>query len=279
MSTSPQTTARTGEQTGRRRRDMGGYAVLDLGTVRTRSLTSGTFAIAERLSAVPAGAPGTTAPSGLRWPIRHGVVADPAACRRLVDIVLYDARLAGTWPLERILVGVPVAATASERRSLRTAVIEAAECPVVLVEEPLAAAVGAGLDVTDPRPCLLLDVGAGVVEAVVIHDGAITDAVALQLSATTRAGLPWPTVDSVVRMTAGLLHRMPAHLRATVRDGGLIVTGGGAGQTRLLNRLRSTLRMPVRVASEPAHATVYGLTHLCRQPGLTARLAQGSRGS
>ncbi|WP_084965078.1 rod shape-determining protein [Thermoactinospora rubra] len=267
-----------------------GYAALDLGTARTRSFCWGAPAIADRSSAVPARTPATSPTSSappqaaapgpgseppgadLIWPIRHGMVADPAACQRLIRDVLADASLVGSWPLRRILVGVPVAATPGDRGALRLAVSRAAGCQAVLVEEPLAAALGAGLDVTDPRPCLLVDVGAGIVEAVAIRDGAVADAVALQL-VTSGAGLPSYAIDSVAHMTAELLRGLPARLRSTARAAGLTVTGGGAQQAALLRRLRDALPMPVTVAAAPAHATIRGLTRLCLQPALAARLA------
>lgn len=254
-----------------------GFA-LDLGTVRTRTLSWDGFAIADRLSAVPAGPSGAcVSTAGLTWPIRRGMVTDPAACQRLVHAVLHDARQSGAWPPERLLVGVPVTATPSDRRALRIAVLEATGCGVMLVDEPLAAALGAGLDVTDPRPCLLLDVGAGIVEAAVIRDGAIADAAALRLSAVPRPGLPADPVDGVVQMTAGLLGRVPYRLRPAARDNGLLLTGGGARQARLLHRLRAALRMPISTAPEPAHATIRGLMRLCEQPALAARITARGR--
>ncbi|SDQ89436.1 MreB/Mbl protein [Thermostaphylospora chromogena] len=255
-----------------------GYAALDLGTARTRSLGAGGAAIAERPSSVPADARGaSTDGAGSLRPLRHGVVVDQAACNRLVRLVLRDIGLSEAWPLERVLVGVPVAATSSNRQAVRTAVHAVAGCEVTLVEEPLAAAVGIGLDVTDSTPRLLLDVGAGIVEAVVINAGAITDARALQLSATTKEGVPSYAIDSVVTMTSMLLRDVPAHLRPAVRDTGLAVTGGGAAQPRLLRRLRTALRIPVHPAPEPAHATIRGLTRLCRRPSLADRLAGRGR--
>ncbi|MFI6787383.1 rod shape-determining protein [Nonomuraea sp. NPDC050383] len=255
-----------------------GYVALDLGTSRTRWLSASACVVADRPSAVPSGvgAPGWGSAGPVR-PIRHGMVADPGACLRLVDLVLRDARPPDGRPLERAMVGVPVAATPSDRRAVRAAVAEAAACEVTLVEEPLAAAVGAGLDVTDPRPCLLLDVGAGIVEIVAIRDGAITDAAALQLSATTGAGLLPYALEGVVEMTAGLLRRLPACLRATARGNGLLVTGGGAQQGQLLHRLHTALRMPVTAAPHPAHATIRGLTRLCLQPALAAGIAARGR--
>ncbi|GAA3428859.1 rod shape-determining protein [Streptosporangium sandarakinum] len=247
-----------------------GFVALDVGTARTRSVSSGGCAIADRPSAVvgrPSGVPGPVRP------VRHGVVADPAAYLRLVRLVLLEARWSGAWPPERVLTGVPVAATPDDRRVVSAAVAEVAGCEATLVEGPLAAAVGAGLDVTGPRPCLLLDVGAGLVEAVVIDGGVITDAAVLQLSATTGTGLPLYALDGVVDMTAGLLRRLPGRLRSA----GLVVTGGGARQERLLERLRAALRVPVGAAPEPEHATIRGLVGLCPQPVPAARTTARGR--
>ncbi|MEW9550703.1 rod shape-determining protein [Nonomuraea sp. NPDC050783] len=243
------------------------FVALDLGTARTRALAVGGHAIADRPSAVLGRSSAGAGPEVVR-PLRHGMVADPGACLRLVRLVLRDTRLHDGRPPARVLAGVPVAASPSDRRAVRAAVAETAGCEVTLVEEPLAAAVGAGLDVLDPRPCLLLDVGAGIVEAVAIGDGAVLDAAALQLSATTEAGLAAYALEGVVAMTAGLARRGPA-----ARARGLVVTGGGAHQELLLRRLRAAVRLPVSAAAQPQHATVRGLMRLCLQPSLASGLA------
>ncbi|NRQ33832.1 hypothetical protein HII36_18525 [Nonomuraea sp. NN258] len=252
------------------------FMALDLGTSRTRSLALGGHAIADRASTIVRRSSAADGPDVV-WPIRHGMVADPGACLRLVRLVLQDTCLYDSRPLERVLAGVPVAATASDRRAVRVAVAEIAGCEVGLVEEPLAAAVGVGLDVLDPRPRLLLDVGAGIVEAVAIEGGAVIDAAALQLSATTGAGPAAYALDGVVDMTAGLLRRLPAAARPAARERGLVVTGGGGQHEVLLRRLRTALRLPVSVATQPQHATVRGLMRLCLQPALAAGLTPLAR--
>ncbi|MFF0327714.1 rod shape-determining protein [Nonomuraea angiospora] len=243
---------------------------LDLGTARTRSLALSGHAIADRPSVIMGRASGV---AEVVRPIRHGMVADPGACLRLVRLVLRDIRLYDGRPPARVLAGVPIAASPSDRRAVHAAVSEIAGCQVTLVEEPLAAAVGVGLDVLDPRPCLVLDVGAGIVEAVAIGGGAAVDAVSLQLSATTAAGLPPYALESVVDMTAGLLRRLPAASRSR----GLVVTGGGARQEQLLSRLRAALRLPIDVAPQPQHATIRGLMRLCLQPALADGLGLRAR--
>ncbi|MEU7837217.1 MULTISPECIES: rod shape-determining protein [unclassified Nonomuraea] len=247
------------------------FVALDLGTARTRSLSLSGFAIVDRPSSVTRPPAGSGLAAAL-WPVRHGMVADPDACRRLVQRLLQDAQVSGSRP-RWVLAGVPVAASPGDRRAVRAAVAEAAGCEVGLMEEPLAAAVGAGLDILDSRPCLVLDVGAGIVEAVAIADGAVTDAVALQLNATTGEGLVSYALEGVIEMTAGLVRRLPAASRPAARERGLTVTGGGAHQEQLLARLRAALRLPVTATHQPQHATIRGLMRLCLQPALTAALA------
>ncbi|WP_043625766.1 rod shape-determining protein [Nonomuraea candida] len=246
------------------------FVALDLGTARTRSLATGGHAIADRPSAVagrPAG--GSDRADPVR-PIRHGMVADPGACLRLVRLVLRDTRLYQDRPPERVLAGVPFSASPSDRKAVRAAVSEVAGCEVTLVDEPLAAAVGVGLNVLDSRPCLVLDVGAGIVEAVAVRDGAVVDAAALRLSATTGTGLVSYALEGVVDMTAGLARRLPDAR-------GLVVTGGGAHQELLLHRLRAALRLPAGAAPQPQHATVRGLMRLCLSPALAAGLVPSAR--
>ncbi|NJP96985.1 hypothetical protein HCN51_47480 [Nonomuraea sp. FMUSA5-5] len=252
------------------------FVALDLGTARTRSLILGGQAIADRPSVVVRRPSGAGAADVVR-PVRHGMVADRGACARLVRLALRDTRLYDSRPLERVLAGVPVAASPGDREAVRAAVEGIAGCEVALVEEPLAAAVGAGLDVLGARPRLLLDVGAGIVEAVVLRDGVVSDAVSLQLSTTTGTGPTADAVDGIADMTAGLLRRLPAATRPAARSRGLVVTGGGAHHEHLLRRLRTALRAPVAAAPQPQYAIVRGLMRLCLQPALAGHPASPAR--
>ncbi|MFG1946388.1 rod shape-determining protein [Nonomuraea sp. NPDC048826] len=247
-----------------------GRAAVDLGTARVRLIGLGHPSIVDEPSAVPGGA----------RPVRHGLVADAAACARLVSRMLGAAPPGGAAATGQVLVGVPVSASAAERATVRGIVQRAAGCPASVVEEPLAAALGSGLDITDPRPQLLVDVGAGIVEAVVIRDAAVTDAVAVQLPESEPGGgphggpgaLPGHVRDRVADMTAELLGRLPAPLRPAARERGLVLTGGGAAEPGLAGLLCSRLGLTVTCATEPAHATVRGLARLCLPP-LAALLA------
>ncbi|WP_182873587.1 rod shape-determining protein [Microbispora sp. H10670] len=251
---------------------------LDLGTARTRLLLSGSPVIRERPSAV--GAP--AAPR--HWPVRHGMVSDMPGCSRLVRAALREA--AGQEPLERVLLGVPVAASRLDRRAAQAAVGSAARCPVTIVEEPLAAAVGCGVDIGDRRPRLLLDAGAGIAEAVVIRGGRIADAGAVQMGTRDRSkdraedpagdspdGPRFPPYvrERIVAMVADLVARVPARMRGVARGRGLLITGGGARDPELARALCAGLRITVTPAVDPAQATVRGLA--CLLPAVARRAA------
>ncbi|MFC4059068.1 rod shape-determining protein, partial [Planomonospora corallina] len=150
-------------------------------------------------------------------------------------------------------------------------------CPVTVVEEPLAAAVGCGLDVTDPRPRLLLDVGAGIIEAAVICDGAVVDAGAVQVMAESSADLPEHVHDQVTAVLSELVARVPASRRRGVRERGLLLTGGGVLRPRLARGLCARLGVTVSPAPAPAHATVRGLARLGAMPGLLDLLVARQR--
>ncbi|GHE44277.1 hypothetical protein GCM10017673_53010 [Streptosporangium violaceochromogenes] len=253
--------------------DHGGYAALDLGTARTRLLLSGGGTLIDEPSAVPGDlpAPGSgtagAVPDGRwRWPVRHGVVTDASACARLAGRVLRTATAGGDVPLKRLLVGVPVAATGPERHAVVAAVRDAADCPVTVVEEPLAAAVGSGVSPADPRPRLLLDMGAGIIEAAVISAGRVVDTGSVQIitefPAGRGSGVPAHLLIHIAGTVADLVGRVPARVRRGAREGGLLITGGGATRAGLARHLCSALRVSVSVAPDPARATVRGLALL-----------------
>ncbi|HLU74387.1 MAG TPA: rod shape-determining protein [Nonomuraea sp.] len=231
-----------------------GKAAVDLGTARVRLAGPGRSVVEE--AAAPPGGP---------RPVRHGLVADDAACARLLERLLRAASPGGSAMPGHVLIGVPVTASRAERARVAGIVRRAAGCAATVVEEPLAAALGSGLDITDSRPRLLMDVGAGIVETVVIRDAAVTEAVAVQLPGDGPDVLPGHVQDRLAETAAELLSRLPARLRPETRERGLTLTGGGAA-AGLAGHLCSRLGMPVSRATEPAHATVRGLARLCLPP-------------
>jgi rod shape-determining protein MreB len=135
---------------------------IDLGTATTRLCTARS-AIAEVPSANPA---------RRSSPIRAGVVVDSEQVAELLA-PLIRATSRGGLLRPRALVCAPTDASAQERAALVDAVHTAGAATVMLACEPLAAAIGAGLDVASERARVLVDIGEGVTDMAVIRTGAV----------------------------------------------------------------------------------------------------------
>ena len=133
---------------------------LDLGTAFVRLATEkpGAAAISKALT------PGTL--------IREGVIADNRAAANLLRPNLNRARRIGL-PKPRIFAGFPTIATRKVRTALSTALHMAAAVTVVIVPEPRAAAIGAGLVLSSPYAQMIMDVGDGATDCTVIRAGEI----------------------------------------------------------------------------------------------------------
>lgn len=105
-------------------------------------------------------------------PLRHGVMTEFEVTQRMVEEVL---RRVGVprFPRPRVLACIPSEATEIERRAVEEAVRFAGAKGVVLVEEPLAAAIGAGLPIHEPQGNLIVDIGGGTTELAVVSMGGV----------------------------------------------------------------------------------------------------------
>jgi rod shape-determining protein MreB len=105
-------------------------------------------------------------------PMADGTVTDFHATARLLELLFQ--RLGVTrFSRSRVLICVPSGATEVERRALEEAVIQAGVGTTYLMEEPLAAAIGAGLPIAEPAGLMLLDVGGGSCQVAMISLGGI----------------------------------------------------------------------------------------------------------
>jgi rod shape-determining protein MreB len=105
-------------------------------------------------------------------PLRHGTMTEFEITERMLEVVLRRAG-ATRWARPRVLACVPSMSTEVERRAIDEAMRSAGGRGVTLVEEPLAAAIGAGLPVHEPIGNLLVDVGGGRSEMAVVSMGGV----------------------------------------------------------------------------------------------------------
>jgi rod shape-determining protein MreB and related proteins len=107
-------------------------------------------------------------------PLRDGVISDFDVTEQMIRYFIkkvHDryARI----PRPRVLVGIPSGVTEVEKRAVRDATINAGARWARLIEEPMAAAIGAGLPVSEPSGSLVVDIGGGTTEVAVISLGGI----------------------------------------------------------------------------------------------------------
>lgn len=104
-------------------------------------------------------------------PMRDGIISDFDVAEQLIRHVIKQARHGRHLRRAQVAISVPSRATQVERRAIREAAESAGAGRVFLIDEPLAAAIGAGLPVTDPSGSMVVDIGGGTTEVAVISLG------------------------------------------------------------------------------------------------------------
>ena len=101
-------------------------------------------------------------------PLRDGVIADFEAAERMLTDFIRKAQPRSSWVRPRVIVGVPAEITEVERRAVRESTLRAKASEVFLVDEPVAAAIGAGLPITEPTGNMIVDIGGGTTDIAVV---------------------------------------------------------------------------------------------------------------
>ena len=102
-------------------------------------------------------------------PLKEGIISDHEMTVRLLQALFKNATQAGAFATKpRVVISVPSGVTEVEERSVINAAIEAGARRVFLIEEPLAAALGAGMDLKGARGHLVVDIGAGTTDIAVL---------------------------------------------------------------------------------------------------------------
>jgi rod shape-determining protein MreB len=109
-------------------------------------------------------------PGGIRAirPIKDGVIADFEITEAMLRYFIQRAHNRGKLVRPRIVICVPPCITSVEKRAVRESALSAGAREVFLIEEPMAAAIGAGLDVTAPTGNMVVDIGGGTTDVAVI---------------------------------------------------------------------------------------------------------------
>ena len=106
-------------------------------------------------------------------PLRDGVIADFDVAEEMIKHFIRKVHNRRSFAAPQIIVCVPSGSTVVERRAIHQSCTSAGASRVYLVEEPMAAAIGAGLPVTEPTGSMIVDIGGGTTEVAVLALGGI----------------------------------------------------------------------------------------------------------
>jgi rod shape-determining protein MreB len=113
-------------------------------------------------------------------PLRHGVMTEFEITQRMIEVVLRRVGIS-RFPKPRVLVSIASESSEVERRAVDEAVRFAGGKAPVLVEEALAAAIGAGLPIHEPIGNLIVDIGGGTTEMAVVSMGGVVSGVSIRV--------------------------------------------------------------------------------------------------
>lgn len=109
-------------------------------------------------------------------PLRDGVIADFVATEEMLRQFISRTKSLVDFFRPRILICVPAGATPVERRAVYETAMSAGARKVYLVEEPVAAAIGAGLPIDEPKGSMVVDIGGGTTDVAVLSLGGVVQA-------------------------------------------------------------------------------------------------------
>ncbi len=122
-------------------------------------------------------------------PMRDGIVADPDITEQMLRYFIAKAKTCVSPRQKliapRVLIAVPTGITPSARRQVLDSVKNAGAREVHLVDEPMAAAIGVGLPVTEPTGSMIVDIGGGTTEVAIISQSGIANAKSIAVGGDT----------------------------------------------------------------------------------------------
>ena len=114
-------------------------------------------------------------------PLREGVIANFDIAEKMIDAFFKIAVPVTKFFKPVVIVCVPFGATAVEKRAIQQSILAAGAKRVGLIEEPMAAAMGAGLPVSSPKGSMIVDIGGGTTEIAIISLGGIVCASSIRI--------------------------------------------------------------------------------------------------
>lgn len=115
-------------------------------------------------------------------PLKDGVIADFEITQKMLEHFIHRVHRGRRFAFPRVMVGIPSGITEVEKRAVIEAAMSAGAREARTIEEPMAAAIGAGLPVCEPTGSMMVDIGGGTTEVAVISLGGIVTCRSLRIA-------------------------------------------------------------------------------------------------
>jgi Actin-like ATPase involved in cell morphogenesis len=115
-------------------------------------------------------------------PLRDGVIADFIVTEEMIKYFIKKVHKRSTFANPRILICVPTGSTPVERKAIQDSALAAGARRVQLIEEPIAAAIGAGLPISEATGSMVVDIGGGTTEIAVMSLGGVVYSKSLRVA-------------------------------------------------------------------------------------------------
>lgn len=199
-------------------------------------------------------------------PLRDGVIADFEVTQKMLKAFIRRAMKGGNLFRPRVVVCVPAGVTEVEKRAVKDATLSAGAREAYTIEEPMAAAIGAGLPVTEPTGNMIVDIGGGTTEVAIISLGGIVthqsirvagdeldEAIIIYVKKNYNLLIGERTAEEV-KMTIGTAYPLDdEHMEIRGRD---LVTGLPKTLSLSSVEVRNALAEPVRAIVDAVKATL-----------------------
>ena len=225
-------------------------------------------------------------------PLRDGVIADFYACEQMMRGLIKQVNTRNH--LFSPSLRVPSGSTEVELRAVRDSAEHAGGRDVYLIFEPMAAAIGIGIDVEAPEGNMIVDIGGGSTEIAVIslggivsnnsirtagddltedireymsrqHNVKVSERMAERIKINVGAALtelgddaPEKSISKIETAILSALENTPPELYADIVHNGIYLSGGGALLRGLDKRLTDKINIPFHIAEDPLHAVAKG---------------------
>ena len=214
-------------------------------------------------------------------PMKDGVIADFTVTEQMLKQFIRMVHNSKFFrPSPRIIICVPCGSTQVERRAIRESALGAGASKVYLIEEPMAAALGAGLPISEATGSMVVDIGGGTTEVGIISLGGMVykgsvrvggdrfDEAIVNYIRRNYGMLIGEQTAEAIKKTIGsafpgtaiknALEQIPPELGADIAERGMMLTGGGALLHDIDRLLMEETGLPVLIAEDPLTCVVRG---------------------